>query len=347
MIHEIWESKYDEIITGAVKMMVPDIGLFNCRVEGDNPSETLIECNHRTKLHNIVAIGSPHGQHRGISVNATGIRINGFRVLNIVSQNQQTNGIAGWEGTNDLIIDSGEIEAASQFIMFGGAYCSHPMLIPQDILVQNITGWRNLAWKNDPSVACTNFYEVKNGKRIKFHNNAGRYAWAGGGQNGEAVVLTVRQDSPEYFCVIEDIDFYNNDFYGCNAGLNVMGVDDRFPDSPMAVKRIQFRYNTFRDMGLFEPNGRQFMLNNGSDSLHILSNRIFQAPGVQLNSIITFTNDQNKNKAMQFIGNDVPEGNYGVIGDGMTGVQAWEHFTEYSDWQNNNVRDQSGNVTYP
>ncbi len=322
-----------------VEVLAPDVTLDNCRINGTHREDILLTMYHNTKLINSVLLGSANGAHRGIRADAIGCRIHRSRVLNIFSD-IHTQALAAWEGCYDLICEDSELQASGENILFGGSYCSSEKLIPQKIRILNCDLSKPDLWLNDPAVTCVNNFEIKFAIDLKLKNCKMYGSRAGGGQDGYAIVITVRHEPPPYG-KIENVEISGCEIINTTGGVHFLGHDDTYPELPNGLEDVVIANNRFRDM---YGNARQFMLNSGSRNLQIINNEVY---GLDLNSIITFTNQNYKNEEFQFVGNNVPEGKYGIIGDGLQGKTALEFFAPGYIWENNTIRDKSGWVEYP
>lgn len=321
---------------GPVTYMVPGIILDNCRIEGTHREDILLTMHHHGQFNNSVAIGSPNGAHRGINVNCRGWRVTRSRVLNVF-HDIQTNGIAGWEGCADGVVEDCDIEASGQNIIYGGSYCGHADLIPQDIVHKNLTLLKPERWLKDPTVTVVNHFEIKNGKRIKATNVRAQGCRPGGGQDGSSILLTVRQDPPPYCCV-EDIELSDWDIEDVEGGIQILGHDDMFPppqDGYGLVERVLLKNLHFRRL---KDNARQIHINSGSKNLTIQGMTVFES--ALTNSFITFSNMNYINENLTVTGCNVPSGRYGIIGDGLMGQDALDQFAPGCVFTDNVIRDE-------
>jgi len=349
-------------LRGQMEIKAPDVTIEGMRLEGTNPDYTLLTAHHTTKLINCDLIGSPNGQHRGIRVDAGGIRLINTRVFNIWKDGQDTQAVAGWDGCKDLIIEGGEYSASSENIMFGGSVCSSEENIPQDILIDGAYLWKDLIWrKRERGEVNKNLFELKNAKRLTIKNCRMQYSWGNpdSGQGGVAIVLTVRQEWPHQpvsFNRIEDITIENNEIESVGMGFNFLGVDDsRITEHVMS--NILIRNNNFKDFDRhkWEGDGRQFQIGLGSKNLQIIGNK-FPGPKENFYTIISFYGYEQGpdypyiNEGFVFDDNEVNEGKYAVHGAGMevTGVlEALARYAPGYSWKNDKVNDKSGYYIYP
>ena len=80
------------------------------------------------------------------------------------------------------------------------------------------------------SLVVKNAFEVKSGQRILFDHNKIENVWAGG-QNGYAIVLTVRSSQSGDVSVVNDITVTNNTLKNVVAGFNTLAADDQCGNS--------------------------------------------------------------------------------------------------------------------
>ena len=83
------------------------------------------------------------GQKRGIALNSGSTTIRNSYISDIKAFGQESQAIAGWNGTGPYTIENNYLEAAGVNILFGGADPAIPDLVPSDIIIR-----RNLITKN-------------------------------------------------------------------------------------------------------------------------------------------------------------------------------------------------------
>jgi hypothetical protein len=305
--------------------------------------------HHRTKLLNSVLMGSVHGAHRGIRADSVGCRIHRSRVLNIFSGNFHTQALAGWEGCSDLIAEDSEFQASGENVIFGGAHCNDEKLTPQDITFINCDLSKPKEWLDNPAITCVNNFELKRGKRVKLYGCKMDGSVAGGGQDGYAIVLTVRQE-PAPWGSIEDVEIIGCEIRNTMGGVHFLGWDDMAPPPPDNIysyghlKNILLTRNRFRDMG---EGARQFFINSGSENLQFISNEVYAREGIKTNSFMTFANKVYPSRGLVYKDNNVPEGNYGIVGDGVHGPECLDIYAPGWTFSGNTIREQSGYYNYP
>src|SRR5215204_6338597 len=261
----------NEYYNDAVEITAPDVTLENCRINGNHREDILLTMFHNTKLINSVLLGSNFGSHRGIRADAIGCRIHRSRVLNIFSD-IHTQAVAAWEGCYDLVIEDSELQAAGENVIFGGSVCADPKLIPRKILILNCDLSKKPEWLSDPTVTCVNNFEIKNGIDIVVKDCKMWGSRAGGGQDGYAIVLTVRQQ-PLPYGIVKDVIISGCEIENTMGGVHFLGHDDTFPYEPEGVQleNVVIAYNRFRSM---HNNARQFFINSGSKNLIIIGNDV-------------------------------------------------------------------------
>jgi Right handed beta helix region len=180
------------------------------------------------------------GQKRGIALNSGSTQIinSYFEDFKLVGQEAQA--IAGWNGSGPYLIENNYVEAAAQSVMFGG---SDPLvwnLVPSDITVRRNVSTKPLSWRSEKWLT-KNGFELKNARRVLVEGNVIENVW-GGGQNGYAVLFTVRnQNGRAPWSVIEDVTFRYNIIRNAGGGINVLGYDN--VHTTQQTRRLMISHN--------------------------------------------------------------------------------------------------------
>lgn len=315
-------------------------------LEGLHPSATLVTTGPQTTLDRCVLLGSPNGQHRGVAANSAGVKVLKSHISNIW-KDQDTQAVAGWNGTKDLVVDDCYLEASGENIMFGGADCPSEDKIPQDVLITNSHLFKPMEWRGKAGCVVKNLYELKNAKRVTLRGCTLENSWTNG-QVGFAIVLSVRNQGGKNpwatieNCVIEDCITKNS-----AGGVSVLGRDDS--QNSKVMTNMMLRRNKFTNINPeFGANGRQVQILGGPINLSFEDNE-WQA--VRANTLITFDHPNLKVQGFRFVRNKGHEGAYGIHGTDAPGLgkvvldfycpdgYAWDQVTI--------VNDGSRNITYP
>jgi hypothetical protein len=127
------------------------------------------------------------------------------------------------------------LSAAGENIMFGGSGGASNTAIPSDIQIQNNYLYKPLSWAKAGTGGTLspnnqwvekNALELKNARRVLFDSNIIQNVWAAG-QNGFAIVLTVRTSQSGDVAVVNDITITNNILQNVVAGFNSLAEDDQ------------------------------------------------------------------------------------------------------------------------
>lgn len=335
------------VLRGFLEIMAPNVTLIGLRFETPTKEGTAVTAGPWTTMERCVVMGSPEGAHRGILVNANDITITGCHVGNIW-RDIDTQAIAGWDGTRNLLIDDCFLEASGENVLFGGSDCKNEESIPQDITISGCHLYKPLEWRDKPGCTAKNLYEIKNGKRIQMLNCLLENSWANG-QTGFAIVLTVRnQDNTNPFATIEDCLIEGCTTRNSAGGINVLGRDDTYPSKVMA--RMTIRNNALENISYdFGGNGRQMQISGGPIDL-VVENNIFSCLGV-VNTLLTFDQPNVKQVGFIYRGNQGHEGEYGIMGTDAPspGVAVLDMYCpDGYVWENNTVIDDGErDINYP
>src|SRR5439155_24194436 len=117
---------------------------------------------------------------RGIGLNDGGSAgnngVTNSYISNFKSTGQDTQAIAGWNGTGPYLIQNNYLEAAGENVIFGGGF-SYIQKVPSNITITNNTFSKQLSWNPyDLSYAHTpwsvkNLLELKNADSVTIQNN--------------------------------------------------------------------------------------------------------------------------------------------------------------------------------
>jgi hypothetical protein len=145
-------------------------------------------------------------------------------------QGTETQAIGARASPGPFKIVNNHLEAAGENLMFGGAGGWNNKYIPSDIEVRNnylykLLSWVPLSLPPVNSLVEKNAFELKSAQRVLFDSNIIQNVWIAG-QNGYAVVLTVRTSQSGDIAVVNDITITNNILRNVTAGFNSGAKDD-------------------------------------------------------------------------------------------------------------------------
>ena len=186
----------------------------------------------------IVRAVSDKGQRRGIAANGRNVTIKNSHISGIRRLGEESQAIAAWATNGPIKIINNYLEAAGENILFGGA-SSELELTPSNVEVVGNTLHKPTKWRKEKWVV-KNLFEIKNGKDFVVRDNLMTNNWAGG-QDGTAILFTVRKDSGET-ATIENVVFENNIIRGSGGALNIYGSEGN------GGKNLTIRNNLFEDI---------------------------------------------------------------------------------------------------
>lgn len=275
-------------------------GLYNIIQLGTGDEKRVEDLPHHIEFDRVYIHGSPiEGQRRGIAANGKFIKIINSYISDIKRKGEESQAIAAWATDGPIEIVNNYLEAAGENILFGGA-TSFLELTPADCLVKSNHLNKLLNWRQEDWVV-KNFFEIKNGKKIRVEFNLMTNNWLHA-QDGSAILFTTREDSGKR-AVIEDIQFLNNIVRGSSNGINVYGSEGN------GGKNLSIINNVFEDINSKKWGGNGFFLKSSDwEGLTIENNTI-----IQTGSITTAFGAPVKN--FVFRNNIIFENEYGVFGD--------------------------------
>jgi hypothetical protein len=190
-------------------------------------SQTAAQMPHSLIFDRVYVHGDPiTGQKRGIALNSGAAHIVNSYISEIKAVGQDSQAIAGWNGTGPYLIENNYLEAAAENVLFGGSDPSIPDLVPSDITIRRNyltkpVEWRSQKWQ------VKNVFELKNARRVLVEGNVFENVWVAA-QAGYAILFSTRnQDGKSPWSVVEDVAFrYNVVRHAANA-INISGYDNR------------------------------------------------------------------------------------------------------------------------
>jgi hypothetical protein len=270
---------------------------------GTTEEKSIEELPHHIEFDRVyIHATSPLGQRRGIAANGKYVKILNSYIEGIRRKGDESQGIAIWATDGPVEIVNNYIEGAAENILFGGAG-SNLKLIASDCLVRDNHLNKPLSWRNEGWVV-KNLFEIKHGRRIKVENNLMTNNWAMG-QEGTAVLFTVRGDNGGTADIIDDVMFVNNIVRGSGNAVNILGEEGS------GGHNLSIINNIFDDIDQERWGGRGFfLLSNDWKGVTIENNTIIQKGSIT----IAYGKPVEK---LVFRNNIVFQNDYGFFGDGV------------------------------
>jgi hypothetical protein len=153
-------------------------------------------------------------------------------ISDVHAPGQDSQAVGAYDTPGPFKIVNNHLEAAGENVMFGGSGRNSNRGVPSDIEIRNNYVYKPLEWAK-PGVSIPpgntmvvkNAFECKSCQRVLFDSNVIENVWAAG-QNGYAIVLTVRSSQSGDFAVVSDITITNNVLKNVVSGFNTLAKDD-------------------------------------------------------------------------------------------------------------------------
>lgn len=344
------------LVNASIDARPRDVRFVGMIIDG-YPQLTILITGPRTFVEQSTLNGHPTTQHRGILCNTEGCRILSTKILNIKKW-QDTQAVAGFAGTKDLIVDFCELEASGENFMFGGDTTPSDDAIPNGILITNNRMWKRPEWKADNNAACKNLAELKEARNVIIRGNIMEHSFVDA-QIGYAVVFSVRnQYGRSPWATIQNVLFESNTIRHVAGGFSILGRDDTVKDGirypSVVMDNVRFKNNRVEDInGTYSGNGRTIFISGGPRNLWLEDN-YFDGPLTRINQAMLFDRCgepyNEKSEGLHVLRNRFVEGNYGMMaqeGPGL-GEVAINFAAPGYDWQENTVK-KSGvrNIKWP
>ncbi len=243
------------------------------------------------------------GARRGIALNGRDASIRNSYFADFKRLGDESQAIAGWNGTGPFEIINNYIEAAAEGVIFGGA--DSPLrVVASDIVVRGNHFNKPLEWMNQQCVV-KNHFELNSARRVVIDG----YLMTKNcvmGQDGTAVLFTTRdEEGTNKQATIADVLFVNNHIRGSANAFNIYGSEGA------GGHRLTIRNNLFEDIGGAQWKGRGlFMKVTDWQTLVIENNTILTTANIAAAHGKPITN-------FVFRNNIVPYNEYGFFGDAL------------------------------
>jgi hypothetical protein len=193
--------------------------------------------------------GDPvQGGKRGIEMNSINATLTESLCTDIKRAGMDTQCVVGWNGPGPYVITNSHLEAAGEVIMFGGADPSIPGMLPADILIDNNTLTRPMAWKGS-TWTIKNIFELKAALRVTFTNNDLSNNWLAA-QTGYAILLkSVNQDGTQTWAEVRDVVIRGNRVTNVSSVLNI-APNPGHPGVPFSGLVVEDNYFETNRVGL-------------------------------------------------------------------------------------------------
>lgn len=237
---------------------------------------------------------------RGLALNSSETIVKNSNIEGFGFPDQETQGICGWAGTDNVKILNNYIEGGAENIMFGGSDPASSDMIPTNIEVRRNHLRKPAIWRGKASMKT--LFELKNARNVEFAENLLENSWI-----GSAMRITVRnQDGKAPFSTLENINIRDNLIIGAGDGINILGKDDANPSATMRGLTISNNVFLVIDPQKHEGSG-YFVQISGGENILIEHNTVFNS-----GNTVTFYGDLPRNLVIR--NNIIGHGEYGVHG---------------------------------
>ncbi len=303
----------------------------------DMPHHIVFE---RSYLH-----GDPvQGTRRGIVMNGAHMALIDSHLSDFKST-EDSQAVAGWEGTGPFLIRNNYLEAAGENVMFGGADPRVKGRIPSDIDILGNHFSKPLAWRQGHAThdgsdwTIKNLLELKNARRVRIDGNLLEHNWPQA-QNGFAILFTVRnQEGGSPWSLVEDVQFSNNIVRRVGSAINILGRDDNYPSG--RTQNVLILNNLFYEIGAPWGQGHLLQLLDSPARITLTHNTALQSAAILMM-------DGPPTEGVQIRGNVFMENAAGFSGtDAAPGQQSVDAYLAAPLQIEGNVLIGTGDARYP
>jgi hypothetical protein len=277
--------------------------------DGSGAQKNLAMMPHDLTLDRVFIHGDPQvGQKRGIALNAAKVAITNSYISDIKVQSQDSQAIAGWNGSGGYLIENNFLEAAGENILFGGADPSILELTPTDITIRGNTISKPLAWRAPgTNWQIKNLLELKNAKDVVVDGNLFERNWAQA-QSGYAILFTVRnQDGGCPWCEVSNVSFIRNTIRDVAAAFQILGTDYLKPSRQTVGIAIRDNLIDGLDGKAWGGDGYLLQMTDGPRDVSLEHNTIIQGESSGIAKVDGTVN------GFSFINNLTGHGAFGII----------------------------------
>jgi hypothetical protein len=269
------------------------------------------------------------GQKRGVALNSGATHIVNSYIADIKSVGQDSQAIAGWNGSGPYLIENNYLEGAGENILFGGADPSIQDLVPSDITIRRNYVSKPLAWRQE-KWQVKNALELKSARRVLIEGNIFEHVWVEA-QVGFAILFSTRnQDGRGPWAVVEDVTFQYNIVRRASNAINISGTDYLHPS--LQGRRYRISHNIFHDIGTDGWGGKGIFLQIGNEPRDIIvEHNTVDHSGMVISVYGTRNGAPIVNNGFIFRGNLLRHNTYGVKGE-ATGVGSATLDAFFSDY---------------
>jgi hypothetical protein len=171
-----------------------------------------------------------HDLQRAITSNFSNAALVDSYISDIHYQGAEANALGVWWTPGPIKVVNNYLEASTENVLIGGAGGKNNPYVPSDIEFRNNYLYKPPAWfplSKAPinQMSVKNSFELKSAQRVLVDGNTIENNWVAG-QNGYAVVFTVRSSASGDVAVVNDVTFTNNLLKNVAAGFNTLATDD-------------------------------------------------------------------------------------------------------------------------
>jgi len=270
---------------------------------------------HHIEIDRCLLRPNPSGKtRRGVALNSAETVIKNSYIAGFAYREEETQAIAGWNGSGKYKIINNYLEAGAENILFGGADPSIKNLVPTDIEIRYNLMTKPQNWRGNVTIKCT--LELKNAKNVRIFGNIIENSF-----DEMAIRFTVRNQSGKApWSSIEDVVMENNIVRNSGGGINFLGMDDTYPSQKM--KRVRVVNNLFAALNV--GSDERFILIADGEEISVENNTVFNGGNV-------ITAHGAPTRRFIFRGNIVSFNNYGFSGDNGVGKVVFPKY--FSDGQ--------------
>ena len=177
--------------------------------------------------------GSPTQDVRqGVIANGTNVAIIDSYVSDVLQSVYDSQAVLAYLTPGPIKIVNNYLSSTTENIMLGGGGGPNNPYVPSDVEIRNNWLYKPLSWATpgvtlppNPQWVVKNHLELKSAQRVLFDRNTLENLWAGGGQLGDSLTLTIRTSQSGNIAVVDDITITNNIIKNVAGGFSTLSSD--------------------------------------------------------------------------------------------------------------------------
>lgn len=276
-----------------------------------------------------------HGTRRGVFVMGRQVRVRDSYIADCFARGNEAQAVGVFE-SQGVDVENSYLSGAGENFFVASIGRVMRGVFPSEITLKRCHLFKRPEWREGTQRPIVkNLLEIKSGVRVLIEGNVFDGIWPAG-QSGYAMLLTNRDENGDRQAEISNICVRLNKFLNISNGFNILGKDD-------AAGNIGRLFDVLIEHNWIDSEvGRFAQMLNGIEGIAFRHNTALRV------ATSICASGQGKSKSLEFIGNAIGHGTYGIHHDGTkAGIPSLEAFWESYKVEGNVFHPPSPYYTYP